>query len=205
MAGAIRKRRVSLAWALLGAIGFALPVLAQDGACLGCHASLTQKPVVHAAVRVGCTICHADIDASATPHRSKGRFAKGLAAETQALCVKCHETKLFEGKVVHGPVATGMCLGCHNAHSSDHQGLLNKAPAALCLDCHPEIRKGPHVIAGFSRSGHPLGNEKKEVGDPLRPGKKFYCASCHEPHRSDRPRLSRFDKGMVSCQKCHKM
>jgi len=184
---------------------FAPPACAQDGACLGCHAALTQKPVVHAATRMGCAICHAEIDASAVPHKSKGKIAKGLAAEAPALCMNCHDKKLFEGKVVHGPVAAGMCLGCHNPHSSDNQGLLNKEPAALCLDCHPDIRKGPHVIAGFSRSGHPLGIEKKDVADPMRPGKKFYCASCHEPHRSDRPRLNRFEKGMAFCQKCHKI
>ena len=200
-----RSLLARMACALVLALAYALPALAQDGACLECHAALTQKAVVHAAVPMGCAICHAEIDASATPHKSKGKIAKGLAAETPALCVKCHEAKLFEGKVTHGPVSTGMCLGCHNAHSSDHQGLLNKEPATLCLDCHPDIKKGPHVIAGFSRSGHPLGNDKKKVDDPLRPGKKFYCASCHEPHRSDRPKLNRFDKGMASCQKCHKM
>lgn len=185
-------------------MAYALTAPAQDGACLGCHAALTQKPVVHAATRMGCAICHAEIDASATPHKSRSKTAKGLATETPALCLKCHEAKLFQGKLTHAPVATGMCLGCHNPHSSDHQGLLKKEPAALCLECHPEVRKGPHVIAGFSRSGHPLGNEKKDVADPLRPGKKFYCASCHEPHRSNQIKLNRFGKGMVSCQKCHK-
>jgi predicted CXXCH cytochrome family protein len=82
---------------------------------------------------------------------------------------------------------------------------LKAEPATLCLDCHPDIKKGPHVIAGFTRSGHPLGNDKKEAQDPLRPGKKFYCASCHEPHRSELPKLNRFGKGMVACQQCHKM
>ena len=177
----------------------------KDNPCLKCHAALADKKVVHAAVHMGCTTCHAELDASSTPHKAKGKAPKGLSVEGPALCAKCHDDKLFEGKLVHGPVAAGMCMGCHNPHSSDNQGLLKKKPAALCLDCHPDIAKGPHVIAGFSRSGHPLGNDKKEAADPLRPGKTFYCASCHEPHRSELPKLNRFANGMVSCQKCHKM
>ena len=40
---------------------------------------------------------------------------------------------------------------------------------------------------------------------PLRPGKPFYCVSCHEPHRSEQPRLNRVGQGMNSCSKCHKI
>ena len=196
-----------LACSLMIAWMFAPNAEAKDEVCLKCHAALADKKVVHAAVHMGCTTCHAELDAGSTPHKykDKSKSPMGLSAEGPALCAKCHDDKLFRGKVVHGPVAAGMCMGCHDPHSSDNQGLLKKKPATLCLDCHPDIAKGPHVIAGFSRSGHPLGNDKKEAADPLRPGKTFYCASCHEPHRSDLPKLSRFDKGMASCQKCHKV
>ena len=104
-------------------------------------------------------------------------------------------------------VAAGMCTACHDPHASDNVGLLKKDPAALCLDCHADVKNKPHLIVGFSGGGHPLGDAKKpnKVADPLRSGKLFYCVACHEPHRSDRPRLSRFDKGMQSCQACHKM
>jgi predicted CXXCH cytochrome family protein len=202
----MKSARKPLAWlsrALFVAAACVLPALAQNKPCLECHAALTQKKVVHPAVQMGCESCHAEIDASTLPHKSKGKSTKGLLAEAPALCANCHDKQLFEGKVVHGPVAAGMCLGCHNPHASDYLGLLKKEPATLCLDCHPDIKKGPHVIAGFTRSGHPLGNEAKEVQDPLRPGKKFYCAGCHEPHRSELPKLSRYGKGMASCQKCH--
>ena len=184
---------------------YMLPAQAQENLCLKCHAPLAAKKEVHAAVHMGCASCHGEVDASTTPHKYKSKLAKGLTADGNALCANCHEKKLFEGKVLHGPVVSGPCLACHNPHSSDNQGLLTKAPATLCLDCHPAISKGPHVVAGFSQKSHPLGNEKKEAKDPLREGKKFYCASCHEPHRSDRPKLNRFGKGMDSCQKCHKM
>ncbi len=191
------------------ALAYAPPVQAQemdnDKACLECHAKLVQKKVVHAAVHMSCASCHSELDASVTPHKSRGKIAGGLTAEGSALCTTCHDKKMFEGKVVHGAVAEGTCLGCHDPHVSDYLGLLKMEPAALCLDCHPEVKNEPHIIAGFSRSGHPLGNDKNEAQDPLRPGKKFYCAACHEPHRSERPKLNRFDKGMASCLKCHQM
>jgi predicted CXXCH cytochrome family protein len=199
----IRKLLARFSCALFAAAACVLPALAEDKPCLDCHAALIQKKTVHPAVQMGCEVCHAEIDASTVPHKSTGKNAKGLLADAPALCLNCHDQKLFEGKVVHGPVAAGMCLGCHNPHASDNQGMLKKEPATLCLDCHPDIKKGPHVIAGFTRSGHPLGNDKKEVQDPLRPGKKFYCASCHEPHRSEQPQLTRYGKGMAACQKCH--
>jgi predicted CXXCH cytochrome family protein len=190
---------------LIVASVFAMPASGQEVDCTQCHADLTKKKVVHAAVQMGCKTCHTDLDVSTVPHMSKGKVAKGLSAEAPALCNNCHESKLFQGKLVHAPVAAGMCTGCHNPHASDYVGLLAKEPAALCLDCHPDVKKTPHVVAGFTSGSHPLGDAKKakEVADPLRPGKIFYCAACHEPHRSELPRLNRFTKGTSSCQKCH--
>jgi predicted CXXCH cytochrome family protein len=178
---------------------------AADAACAKCHPAAAGGKVVHAAVEMGCSTCHVPVDASVVPHRSSGKFPKALRAEGSAVCANCHEAALFTGKVVHAPVEAGQCMGCHDPHASPYQGLLKMEPAKLCLDCHGDIAKGPHVVAGFSRSGHPLGNDKKVVPDPLRLGKTFYCASCHEPHRSTLPKLTRFDQGTVSCQKCHKV
>lgn len=195
------------AWAL--ALAVALPVLAQDKAqdkdktCLECHAAVMQKKVVHAAVYMGCSSCHTEVAVYTVPHKSRSRTAKQRSAENAAMCASCHDKKLFEGKVVHAPIAAGECTDCHDPHASDNQGLLKKEPATLCLDCHPDIKKGPHVVAGFSRAGHPLGDEKKGAKDPLRTGKAFYCGSCHEPHSSERPKLNRFGLGMVACQNCH--
>lgn len=198
-----RLAQLACAWAL----AFGLPAQAQDPDCGQCHADLAAKNVVHAAVRTGCKTCHDQLDATSVPHKSKGKAPKGLSAESPALCGSCHEKRLFEGKLVHAPVAAGMCTACHDPHASNNVGLLKKDPAALCLDCHADVTKKPHLIVGFSGGGHPLGDAKKPTAatDPLRSGKPFYCVACHEPHRSDRPRLSRFDKGMQSCQACHKM
>lgn len=196
--------RLACAWILL--LAFVLPAHAQQDECSKCHSELQKKAFVHEPVTKGCSSCHAQLDASVEPHKSGSKFRGGLASETTALCVTCHKKELLEGKVTHAPVAAGNCLDCHDPHASDHLGLLRKEPATLCLDCHADVKKRPHVIVGFSRNGHPLGDEKRpnEIVDPLRPGKKFYCVACHEPHRSELPRLARFEKGMVSCQACHK-
>ena len=212
--GAEKKLRSDFSFGVLLAastliLGCTFPAAshAQGSACVPCHAGITQNKVVHAPAYGGCATCHSELDATAVPHKSKGKVAGGLSADVPALCTKCHERKLFEGKFVHAPVAGALCLTCHDPHASDQVGLLKKEPATLCLDCHPDIKKTPHVVAGISGKGHPLGDEAKwkEATDPLRPGKKFYCASCHEPHRSDQPKLTRYGSGMSSCQKCHKM
>lgn len=201
----MKRTMLGLLLAALSAV--ASPAAASDAPCLRCHGGLVQKKVVHGAANMGCATCHPGMDA-ASPHVAKGRYPKGLAKDAVSLCFDCHEKKLFEGKVVHAPVASGTCILCHDPHASDNLGLLRKPPAASCLECHAEVAKSPHVVAGFSRAGHPLGEAepgRAAKEDPLRPGRPFYCASCHEPHRSERPMLVRYPKGMSSCQNCHRM
>lgn len=206
-----RSLLASLACVMFFAASWQPEAHAQGKPCAECHAAIVQKAVVH---KDFCEICHAGLDTSVTPHKGSGKSAKQLAGEGPGLCFTCHDEKLFQGKVAHAPVEAGKCLLCHNAHSSDYQGLLRLDTALLCLDCHPDTKKGPHVISGFSSSGHPLGDVARRTDasgnplfaeDPLRPGKKFYCAACHEPHRSDHKKLTRFPaRGMAICQSCHK-
>lgn len=207
----VQKVLAPLAGAAILAALLALPAHAQNPPCADCHAAIAKKSTVHADF---CDSCHEGLDARVMPHKTQGKSAKQRAAEGPDLCFGCHDKAMFKGKVAHAPVESGLCLTCHDLHGSDYQGLLRKDTALLCLDCHPDIQKGPHVIAGFSRSGHPLGAEplrQDENGkpiiaeDPLRPGKKFYCAACHEPHRSEYGKLTRFPgKSMEICLKCHK-
>jgi predicted CXXCH cytochrome family protein len=171
----------------------------QGELCLTCHDKAKfEKKVVHAPLGMGCTACH-------DPHASANE--KLLTAVVPALCTECHAKDDFTGKVVHAPVGGGMCMACHDPHSADRSSLLPTQVTAMCLECHGDIKKKPHVVAGFGGSGHPLGDEKRPapVADSLRPGKAFSCVSCHEPHRSNFRRLSRIDpgSGMGMCQKCH--
>lgn len=193
---------------VLGAVAIRAAA-AEETDCGKCHGELTAKPVVHAAVQVGCKSCHSDLDAAAVPHKSTVGIAKGLATEPPGLCQRCHDNRSFEGHVTHAPAAAGLCLTCHDPHASEHAGLLRQPGAALCLACHSEIGKRPHVTAEFSGKGHPVGDRPKAPTpqDPLRPGRPFYCGSCHEPHRADYARLMRFDTKSTTgtCQKCHRI
>jgi len=178
----------------------------QPDLCYGCHdKGLFTKKNVHAAVGMGCTGCH-------NAHSAKN--AKLLSSEVPDLCFSCHDQSMFSKKTVHPPVAGGMCLSCHNPHSSEDLALLIKKPYDLCLDCHGEVPKKPHAVSGFSSRRHPLGEakvtkkgEEKIMKDPSRPGKPFYCGSCHDPHSTDVNRLFRFNarSGMGLCRHCHKM
>jgi len=190
----------------------------QPELCYGCHdkAKFTGKNV-HPAVSMGCTGCH-------NPHSS--RNAKLLSVEPAALCLTCHDKTEFTRKRTHSPVKEGMCLSCHSPHASDEMSLLLKKPVEVCLDCHSDVPAKPHAIAGFSSSTHPVGvpkpatarkNKKSdqdpeqkpepETIDPARPGKIFYCGSCHNPHSSDNLKLFRYKarSAMELCTNCHKM
>ncbi len=189
----------------------------QPDLCYGCHAKAAfEKTVVHAALGMGCTSCH-------NPHSSN--TAKLLLLEAPELCFTCHDKTLFSKKTVHAPVAGGMCLTCHVPHASNEMALLANNPYDLCVTCHSEIAGKPHAVAGFSAASHPLGakkgskrKSKRDVAsgpsgtsnslmDPARPGRAFYCGSCHEPHSTESPRLFRFNakSAMGLCNNCHKM
>lgn len=175
--------------------------LAAKGAelCYECHEKEPfAKKTRHAALAGGCTGCH---DAHSSKHE------KLLTEDPATLCFICHERKDFEAKVKHAPVAEGMCAACHEVHASDHASLLARPHTEVCLACHARVKKTPHATAGFSGAGHPVGGEKANLLDPARPGQPFYCGSCHDPHKSDQPRLSRFDQRAPTgfCQKCHKI
>jgi predicted CXXCH cytochrome family protein len=171
--------------------------------CFNCHDK--QKfsgKFVHAPVGMGmCTSCH-------SPHQSDNE--KLLVSTPPDLCYGCHDKAAFTKKNVHAPVASGMCLTCHSPHAAEEMALLRKDPPFVCLDCHADVRKAPHAVSGFRAAGHPLGiakKNKKYLEDPIRPGKRFYCGSCHNPHSSDSMKLFRYkaDSTFALCTYCHKM
>lgn len=177
-----------------------------DPSCRGCHGRMLGKRVVHGAIAMGCATCHDAVDTKSIPHKRTGPRGRGASLAPPAQCLQCHEKALFEGSYTHAPVAGGQCGLCHDPHSSDHVAMLKKPPATLCLDCHPEVGKSAHVLAG-SAAGHPVGREARKNGpaeDPLRPGRPFYCAGCHEPHRAAIAPLSRSADISEACPRCHR-
>jgi predicted CXXCH cytochrome family protein len=160
----------------------------QPELCYGCHdKGIFTKKNVHAAVAMGCTGCH-------NPHSSKN--ARLLVSGVPALCLTCHDKAGFSHKNVHPPVASGDCMTCHAPHSSNEMALLHNKPVKVCLQCHPDS-------AEHGNHAPPSGD--KEPEDPKKPGRPFYCGSCHTPHSSNTPLLFKFDAQSTSglCVNCH--
>lgn len=94
------------------------------------------------------------------------------------------------------------CASCHNPHTTPNPFLLAKPVNDLCGACHEKRASGKHVL-GASGLGdnHPVAGKP----DPLRPGKKLSCATCHDPHasslRSSFSRITRWPDNM--CLLCH--
>jgi predicted CXXCH cytochrome family protein len=161
----------------------------QPELCYGCHdPGMFSKKNVHPAVGMGCTSCH-------NPHSSKN--AKLLKSKPPSLCFTCHDKTGFTKKTVHPPVAAGECLTCHAPHATDEMALLLNKPVEVCLMCHAGVSHWPHFSLGTA--------QEKERPDPVRPGKPFYCGSCHNPHSADGPALLKFkaQSSREFCTHCH--
>jgi predicted CXXCH cytochrome family protein len=172
----------------------------QPDLCYGCHdQTMFTRSNVHPAVSMGCTGCH-------NPHSSKN--AKLLNTPSPALCFTCHDKTGFMRKTVHQPVASGDCMTCHSPHATNEIALLLNKPVVLCLQCHPDAVHGRHVPARqLPVSEQAEGKiQEPELQDPLRPGRTFYCGSCHNPHSADNPSLFRFNakSSKEFCLNCHK-
>lgn len=167
--------------------------------CWGCHEELLfTGQTVHPALAMGCTSCH-------DPHASKNK--KLLKAPIPGLCTGCHDKAAFSNKGIHAPVAGGACLTCHLPHSSDQPALLIKQPITLCKQCHQDTPHGNHFRPRRPQSDQTGTVMTSEPQDPKRPGKPFYCGSCHDPHSTNSPLLFRFNAQSVSelCKNCHGM
>ncbi|MBC8553839.1 MAG: hypothetical protein H8D23_29870 [Candidatus Brocadiales bacterium] len=164
--------------------------------CFSCHKSVTSYKYVHGPVAVwSCLFCH---DPETEPVYS-------VKKPDTEVCFSCHveqKNEWVNSKYIHGPLTMGNCSICHNPHASDNLFNLIKPSWDLCINCHEGQATGRHIIVGLYNEGHPTHG----VLDPLRKGKELTCASCHNPHASNYPKLwamnvrSQFEL----CMKCHK-
>ena len=188
--------------------------------CLECHEDRTKASHVHSAIAMGCTTCHeVKVDKDTTNVE--------LIAPKEELCFTCHEKS--KETALHGPYEKGHCVVCHDPHVSENANQLRAAGNTLCLECHLD-RKTSGAVALFKTSneltesefaeipkialdpmlkmGHPMGNHKvADAPDPLHPGTKISCLTCHESHASARESLVRTaevsGKKMDVCDACH--
>ena len=74
----------------------------------------------------------------------------------------------------------------HNPHASDKPYLLSLSINDSCIGCHKAQETGRHIVSLPARSIHPV----KGVPNPRNPREEISCASCHDPHSSNFPKLS---------------
>ncbi|MDH4163253.1 MAG: OmpA family protein, partial [Nitrospirota bacterium] len=117
-------------------------------------------------------------------------------------CEKCH-SDVMSMPFRHGPVDSGYCNLCHDPHGSDHSAWTRLRSWELCTTCHREKASDVHVIAGFV---HGVSHPTRNVRDPLRPGRKLSCISCHSPHSAETKYLLAFGVTRETdlCGYCHK-
>ncbi len=168
-----------------------------DKMCFYCHTSkrrwMTER-YIHGPVATGnCVACH-------DPHASNHKFFLWAQARMK-LCIFCHVEKGKEfaspGYKFHGIIVGLGCNSCHSPHASEYPYQLYAKIIPLCVSCHTEYKK---VKVGHPIPGHPISGPR----DPLRPNKKFTCASCHNPHGSIYEKLLIGMNGSDLCFKCHK-
>ncbi len=172
---------------------------AATSTCYSCHKALTAFPFVHGTSSVwSCLSCH-----------EPGAFPKYSVSKPDArMCYTCHikqKEKWEARKYFHGPFTTGKCAICHNPHASDYPFNLMKSTWDLCVSCHIEKGSGRHILERYMIGSGTLFHPTRGVLDPLREGKELTCASCHNSHSSDSPKLWRLNvgSGFALCKKCH--
>lgn len=64
------------------------------------------------------------------------------------ICLKCHDQKVSDHPVTHGPVVAQACLWCHSPHESAYPSLMKARPRDVCTQCHTAaMLENPRVPA----------------------------------------------------------
>jgi predicted CXXCH cytochrome family protein len=179
-------------------IGF--PSVGTRQLCLLCHPSKTKwlsRKFTHGPLVLGgCTLCH-------NPHGENHKYLLWADGALQ-LCLSCHSDKeKFVRKkdrvpFVHGILFGIGCDACHDPHATNENFMLKRPINELCVSCHATLQG---VTLGHPVERHPVSGPV----DPLRPGRRLVCTSCHDPHGSSNQYfLIETKLGGRLCRDCHK-
>ena len=150
--------------------------------CRSCHAP--SQPLGT------CRACHPDKSGEAAyPHEGFDPDDCGGCHDesTQEIVTPCGDCHELEETRLHAPYAQRECALCHDPHGSDHPRLLRAEVRTVCTWCH---RPGDYLEGRHPVFRHPM--EKKEIT----------CVSCHHPHGSPFPALTKWAPEVI-CGTCH--
>jgi predicted CXXCH cytochrome family protein len=192
---------------------YGLPPLSRAAAkrtselCAGCHPTVMDKPHwdsnAHQLADVSCADCHQfHGDGLHLLRKPKGvqavgggfRYDPDHPTVTQAvvrLCLDCHKPVAAQLRQrSHHPMFEDRvsCTDCHDVHQGGDTSLLrdDKDLADTCVSCHAD-KRGPFVFEH----------------EPVRStGVGEGCLSCHLPHGSPNPKLTRTFRRSL-CTQCH--
>jgi predicted CXXCH cytochrome family protein len=185
-----------------------------ENLCLTCHNTGMSIPTDgsrHAALDLGCDICHVTHKAG---DPSNLEFAYHLTKSSPALCLDCHDAgdaglvKAHRGQ----PFGKSDCVSCHDPHQSARAKLMQAfvhPPFAenLCEVCHEPAKNGKVVLAQAGVKEicvgcHAEQAEKIEKSKFQHPGAQGDCTDCHNPH-AGRSRAFPKPDGVNLCLNCH--
>jgi len=199
---------------------FLMHVPEKEAVCAGCHDMNPSEAAISlpSPRQNPCVTCHRGMLRPEWSHGPAGAFECGSCHELQNgkgkfrereihvdLCTECHldiVNAYLREEYVHGPVEAGLCNACHDSHATPYRGQLVAEANELCLGCHETVDDRVHVGRGVGGRSHPLSGEK----DPSRPGRRFDCSGCHNPHGAKSEYYYQFGvtSRMQLCQGCHR-
>jgi predicted CXXCH cytochrome family protein len=121
-----------------------------------------------------------------------------LSESLSETCLACHSDRAeAEGRKDHPHLySSGIdCTQCHSGHVSRPDRMLVDDAWITCRNCHEDIKDIDHP-----NQGHPSFKLRGE--DPLRPGRRFSCVTCHDPHDGKDPKMMR-KPFFHLCVECH--
>jgi hypothetical protein len=171
-----------------------------DRLCLACHPSSNLHPVgipaaattelraqvtlpLGGGMRKGtiiCGTCHALHGKELRPGLL--RLPEGGRGRRQTLCAECHGSRLTE-KSPHRKDA-GSCALCHTAPPREGAASLSLSVQQTCDFCHDALGQD-HFLA-LNPFSDPALAGSLSLPELPRPGGRFTCATCHDPHRGER-------------------
>ncbi len=165
--------------------------------CQACHDTAVNpafQKTSHAKLADSCASCHPNVAAHVKAQTSgeKGPIPslKGLKAnDINSICLSCHE----KGRQANYRMSMHSrlnvpCTQCHSVHApkSVKGQLKTRTDPETCFTCHKKER------AMSLRTSH----------HPVREG-KLSCASCHNPHDGNSPKMLNADSVNELCYQCH--